>query len=307
MFILYITGLLGKGVKTYLFQLEREAGTDGEPGIYYELGVIEIEKLPGSSAYLLDIKFTLDDSEVIFEYPIIRATDSSGVIDNSYDPRVYAGGIDYGTTIAENITHFKIDGKVSDIILEHYCPRFYLPYGATIERYDSITGEWVSNLYDDFAGGEDGVEKIVKYRVRSEDGQQEVVYFITAVDIKYNLTLRFKVYYEMSDGTLIEASDINSPIKNNFILISLKNLKLDDVYLTTGPKVSDFPEGISEENILGINTQSSLYYFTRPDTSTLYRFGRNSTGAYNFNIITPIYSGPKTDKLTPGERYIYEM
>lgn len=307
MFILYITGLLDKGVKTYLFQLEREAGTDGEPGIYYELGVIEIEKLPGSSAYLLDIKFTLDDSEVIFEYPIIRATDSSGVIDNSYDPRVYADGIDYGTTIAENITHFKIDGKVSDIILEHYCPRFYLPYGATIERYDSITGEWVSNLYDDFAGGEDGVEKIVKYRVRSEDGQQEVVYFITAVDIKYNLTLRFKVYYEMSDGTLIEASDINSPIKNNFILISLKNLKLDDVYLTTGPKVSDFPEGISEENILGINTQSSLYYFTRPDTSTLYRFGRNSTGAYNFNIITPIYSGPKTDKLTPGERYIYEM
>lgn len=301
MFVFYITGLLDKGENTYLFKIERELG------IYYDLGEIIIEKLPGQSAYLLDIKFTVDDNEIVFEYPVIRATNEDGVIDNSYDPRIYADGIDYETTIINNIKHFRIDGKVSDIILEHYSPRFFLPYGATIERYDSLNQEWVTDLYDDFAGSEDDVEKVVKYRVISEDESQEVIYFITARDIKYNLTLRFKVFYELPNGTIVDASDINSPVRNSFILISLKNLKLDGVYLTTGPKVSDFPKGISEENILGINNQSSLFYFTANNSSIIYRFGRNSTGAYNFNIIPPIYSGVKTDSLTPGERYRYEM
>lgn len=309
MFIFYITGLLDKGKKQFLFNLERE------PGVDYELGVIEIEKLPGSSAYLLDIKFTLDDNEVIFEYPIIKATNENGVIDNSYDPRVYSDGIDYGNTIANNIRYFRIDGKVADIILEHYSPRFYLPYGAIIERWDETTNEWVTNLYTDFTGGEGDVEKIVKYRVTAEDSiglddtqpKNQVIYFITARDIKYNLTLRFNVYYELPDHTLIDASDVNSPVKNKIILISLKNLALDGTFITTGPKVSDFPQGINAEVIDGINNQSSMFYFTSPSSTTKYRFGRNATGAYNFNIITPIYSGPQTDTMTPGERYVYEM
>jgi hypothetical protein len=301
MYIFYITGALEKGKKDYYFSLLREQG------VYYELGTLQIEKSSGTSAYLHDIKFTLSDNEVLFEYPIIRVLNQDGSINTTYDPRVFASGIDYSNTIVDNIKRFRIYGKVSDIILDDYSPRFYLPYGAKIERFDTNSNNWVSYLKDDFAGGEDSVEKVVKYRVTSEDGENIVEYYISVEDIKYNLTLKFKIYYELPNGTLVDASDGSSPIKNKFILISLKNLKLDSIYVTTGPTVNDFPQGIDESKILGINNQSSLYYYTNNDQNIVYRFGRNSTGAYNFNIITPIYTGASTGNLTPGERYNYEM
>jgi len=301
-FIFYITGLLDKGQKMYSFTLNRE-------GEEYSLGEIEIEKLPGTSAYLLDVKFTLSDTETIYRYPQIKALDESGNILSQYDPRVYAEGIDYVDTISNGITSYRIFGEVSDIMLEDYSPRFFLPYGATIQRKDETTGLWTDDLYDDFTGNEMDETKIVQYRVISEDtnNRQEVHYFISIRDIKYNLTLRFKIYYEMPDGTVIDAASSESPIDKNVLLISMKNFILDNVYATTGPTVDDFPAGITEESFDNIDIQASLYYFIDDNENLIYRFGRVSTGAFNFNIITPRYTGPTTEDLTPGERYHYEM
>lgn len=306
MFILYITGLLDKGEKVYKFELEREEANGEKPAIYYELGELRIEKLEGTSAYLLDIKFTLDDSEIIFEYPIIQATNSNGEIDRTYTPRIYADGIDYVNTIESNVRYFRIDGKVSDmIILEDYSPRFTLPHGAKIERFDPISNKYVSDLKANFADGEDEEEKIVEYKVTSENNQQVVIYYITAKDTTKNLILKFKIFFELN-GQLFDAFDNQSLVKNKFVLISFKNFELTDKFPTTGPTVAGFPV-INEGNILGVNSQSSLYYYTSADQSITYRFGRNSRGAYNFNIITPIYSGVKTDYLTPGERFKYDI
>lgn len=302
MFVFYITGLLDKGLKTYKLELLREEGLEE----YYELGLIDIEKSPGTSAYLLDIRFTLSDNEVIVEYPLIRVLDENGERDDSYDPRVYSDGIDYANTIEANKTSFLVVGKVADILLEHYSPRFYLPYGATIERYDENKEEWVTDLYDNFASEDEEVQKVVKYRVKSEDTKQVVEYFISVIDISYNLSLRFKIYYELPNGTLIDANASNSPIKNKVVLISLKNLILDSDYPTTGSKVSDFPN-LNESNIDGVFNQASLFFFLRETTDQVYRFGRNKTGAYNFNVVTPIYTGPPTDKLIPGQRYMYDI
>ena len=194
-------------------------------------------------------------------------------------------------------------------MLEDYSPRFFLPYGATIQRKDETTGLWTDDLYDDFTGNEMDETKIVQYRVISEDtnNRQEVHYFISIRDIKYNLTLRFKIYYEMPDGTVIDAASSESPIDKNVLLISMKNFILDNVYATTGPTVDDFPAGITEESFDNIDIQASLYYFIDDNENLIYRFGRVSTGAFNFNIITPRYTGPTTEDLTPGERYHYEM
>jgi hypothetical protein len=41
---------------------------------------------------------------------------------------------------------------------------------------------------------EDSVEKVVKYRVTSEDGENIVEILFSVEDIKYNLTLKFKIY-----------------------------------------------------------------------------------------------------------------
>lgn len=299
-FLMYISGELEPGLKTYKFYLARTAE------VSYPLGQIEVTKLAGSSAYLLDIKFTLTDQEIIYQYPIIRISDQYGNPSDAYDPRIYADGIDYADTISAGITSFRIDGKVSDIILENYSPRFFLPFGATIQRYDPKSGNFVDNLYDDFTGSEIDELKVVHYRVTSEDGQQTVDYFITVTDIKYNVTLRFEIYYEMPNGTIIDAKAATSPIRNNVLLISMKNYNLSG-FATTGPTVYDFPEGINESHFTEIDIQASLYFFITDDENLIYRFGRSSSGAYNFNLFTPRYVGPQTETQTPGERYHYEM
>jgi len=82
----------------------------------------------------------------------------------------------------------------------------------------------------------------------------------------------------------------------------------DDDYQTTGSnnKVSEFPQ-LEEENFVGLNNQSSLYYFIEHDKEINFRFGRNMTGAYNFNVVTPKYRGAETENLSPKERYTYDM
>ena len=226
------------------------------------------------------------------------------------------------------VKHFRIDGKVADTVLESYAPTFTTPYGATIYKYvgtgnpetdqfdTSNTSKWSTTLEADFVGQDDEVILVV-YMVVSENGTERVFYHITVEDIEYNLTLRFSIYYEYEDefGALqrIPANDPSSPIKNSVVLISLRNLKMrtlsveeQGLFLTSGPLVSNFPTVLNSD-IEGYNNQSSLYYFVGMSSTINYRFGRNTTGIYNFNIITPKYQGVATEDLTPGQRYHYEM
>lgn len=297
---LVLTSLLEKGMKTYEFTLSRDGGA-----VSYLLGTLDIEKLLGVNAYLDDIHFQIDSSLTIV-YPIIRALDSNLVPNNAFDTRVYFDGIDYANADLENIKLFRINGKVSDIVLEEYSPQFSLPFGATIERFDGVN--WTTNLNDNFLG-EENLEAVIIYRVISEDGQNTVVYHITATDVKYNLTLKFNIYYEFANQTIVSADDNTSPIKNNVVLITLKNLKLNNSF---DPLTSNYDEANQVypnivEYIDGINSQSTLFYFTNPSSNYIYRFGRNSTGAYNFSVISPVYTGPTTAGLVKGERYNYTI
>lgn len=305
-FSFVLTNLLETGEKDYHFKLIRE-------GNEYDLVTLKITKELGVSAYLVDVKFEGLEGGAIFKYPLIRASDQNGNPNDSYDTRFYAEGIDYLDSEGD-VFNFRIDGEVSDIDLEHYSPGFVLPLGAKIRRYDNINGwtAYTSDVNDDilktnYVGLFDELE-IIKYEVISEDGNNTVSYFLTAKDVKYNLTLRFKIYYRHPTLGLIDANSDNSPIKNNVLVISLINMELDDDYQTTGSnnKVSEFPQ-LEEENFVGLNNQSSLYYFIEHDKEINFRFGRNMTGAYNFNVVTPKYRGAETENLSPKERYTYDM
>ena len=218
LFNLILTANLDIGNKEYEFVLERE-------NVQYSLGVLNINKLQGVSAYLLDIKYSLSDDEALLEYPIIRAANNLGVANHDYDTRIYYNGVDYHTAIDAGITHFRVDGKVADIVLENYAPRLTQPFGSTIYRYIGTgnpesdyndPSKWSETLEADYVGFDDS-ETIVVYMVISEDQNHRVYYHMTATDIDYNLTLKFIIYYEYEDefGQIqhILANHPNSPIK----------------------------------------------------------------------------------------------
>lgn len=317
-FNLILTSYFGVGQKIFEFVLERE-------GIDYRLGILNITKQLGVNAYLLDIRYSLNDTEALLEYPVIRASNSLGEPNQVHDTRIFFDGIDYATAITSNVTHFRVDGKVADIILENYSPRFTIPFGSSIFRYIGTANpeadaydpsKWTDVLEADYVGFDDS-ETIVVYMVVSEDQSSRVFYHMTATDIDFNLTLRFLIYFEYTDELgqthRILANHPDSPIKNSVVLISIRNLKMrslepseSDRFLTTGPLVENFPI-ILDGDIIGINNQSSLFYFVGLADTINYRFGRNSTGIYNFSIVTPKYQGPLTEEMTPGQRYHYEI
>lgn len=300
-FHLIITSELEKGEKEYKFTLNRDNGA-----ATYTLGTLEINKLEGVSAYLTDIRFQIDSGLTVV-YPLIKALDEENLsLLPQYDTRVYFDGIDYANANTDGVKVFRIDGKVSDLVLESYSPNFSLPFGATIERFDGQN--WVSNLETDFLGDENQAA-VIRYRVISEDGQNMVEYYITVTDIKYNLTLKFNIYYEFSNGSIVRAEHESSPIKNKVVLITVVNLKMNSSFNPL-EAVFDEPNNIYPDvynYISGINSQSSLFYFTNPVTDYIYRFGRNTTGSYNFSIVSPIYTGPTNDGLVTGKRYDYTI
>lgn len=310
-----ISYLLETGLKTYTFSLNRESG------ITYNLGAITVEKKLGINAYLLDIQFQLD-SEITVFYPDIFQADSSGIkVDPSdYDIRAYFDGIDYDDADTEGIVRFRIDGKVSDIDITDYAPSFTLPFGASIERYDELTAQWTSDLTTNFISENENEDRVVLYRIVSEDASSTVYYHITAVDIIYNLTIRFTLYFRFTNGTIVEASDASSPIKNAVVLITLRNYNLVTevggnpvnyevvINPTTGDITYPF-EGTILDYVSSINNQSTLFYYPTPTgiTNYLYTFGRNKTGAYGFSIVSPKYQGTTQAGLTNGLRYNYSI
>lgn len=311
-YVVNITDLLETGELIYTFNLQRE--TD----VQKELTSIQIEKLKGTSAYLQDINFQAgSDSNLV--YPTIYESNANGEeITSLYDIRVYYAGIDYDGADENGIEYFRIDGKVADIDIENYHPTFTIPVGATIERYDSASGTWTTDLYANFIGEDENKDCIILYRITSEDGLSTVYYHITTTDILYNLTLRFTIYYRDGNGNIMLADDANSPIKNSTVVITVRNYVLKqsiDAYTkniegnhTTYPlePTTDNPTGITGE-INGVNNQTTLFYRPHSLSDYLYTFGRNLSGCYGFSIVSPIYNGTTGGKLVNGERYTYDI
>lgn len=313
-----ITYLLETGLKTYSFSMNRESG------ITYNLGSITVEKKLGINAYLLDIQFQLN-SEITIFYPDIFEANSSGVkVDPSnYDIRAYFDGIDYDGADTDGVVRFRIDGKVSDIDITDYSPAFTLPFGASIERYDELTSQWTSDLTTNYISENENEDRVVQYRIISEDGSSTVYYHITAVDILYNLTIRFTLYFRFTNGTIVEASHSSSPIKNAVVLINLRNYNLVtqlggnpviyEVVIDPGTGDITYPFEGTILNYLDsqnpVNNQSTLFYYPTPTgiTNYLYTFGRNQTGAYGFSIVSPKYQGTTQPGLTNGLRYNYSI
>lgn len=303
---------LESGIKEFIFTLDRGNG------ILMTLGNLFVEKLEGTSAYLWDINFQIGSSERLI-YPFIYEANSDGTIkiDSNYDMRLYYDGIDYAKADINKIRHFRIDGLVSDIDLEAYCPEFSLPAGAKIYRKDS-GGNWTDDLYGNFLSEDENLA-IVEYKVVPEDESEEniVYYYITAEDLDYNLTIRFTLYYQFKDGTIVKASDSNSPINNRVILIVVRNFALkenDDnnepiEYQTVdenGHLIYPY-EGKIVNYIVGMNNQSTMFYFPTIYQRYIYTFARNLSGCYGFTIVTPLYSGPTEYDLVKGERYSYDI
>ena len=319
-----ISSLLEIGVKRFNFTLTRE------PGVVYSLGHVDISKVLGVSAYLTDLKFQIN-SDMRLSYPMIYVInpDGSEEVNSLYDPRVYFEGIDYNRADIDGKRYFRIDGMVSDIILTDYHPLFSLPLGAIIQRQVS-TGVWSNVLFGDFTSEIDDELTVIRYRVLSEktvDGLGEielagdiadstiVYYDITVNDILYKLTLRYEIFFRTTQGVIMPANHVDSPIRNSAVLILTKHYPVlgtftNEVVIDGTGRIIYPYEGIVKDYIGEINSQSTLFYFPYDTVAVpnyVYTFARNETGVYNFTIITPKHTGASGENLVAGLRYSYNI
>jgi hypothetical protein len=235
-----ITFELEVGEKTYAFTLNREGS------VTYNLGSVVIRKNLGVSAYLNDIRFQIN-SDITLKYPIIYQinADGSTVTPSNYDPRVFFEGIDYDGADAAGVQYFRINGEVSDIDLSNYYPVFTLPIGAIIQRQVG-PNSWSNDLFGNFTSEVEDVNTVVRYRILSEQTNANnpgvltdivdstiVYYDLTVIDILYNLTIRFTLFYRFNNGTIVPAGDPTSPIKNSVILIIVKNYETEETFTPT--------------------------------------------------------------------------
>ena len=317
-----ITFELEVGEKTYAFTLSREGG------VTYDLGSVLIRKNLGVSAYLNDIRFQIN-SEITLKYPEIYQINSDGstVTPAVYDPRVFFDGIDYDDADTHGVQYFRINGEVSDIDLSSYYPDFTLPIGAVIQRQVG-PNSWSNDLAGNFTSEVEDVNTVIRYRILSEQTNANnpgvltdivdstiVYYDLTVIDILYNLTIRFTLFYRFENGTIVPAGDPTSPINNSVILIIVKNYETDESFtpsITIDPVTGRiiYPyEGEIFGYTAGVRNQSTLFYYPLPANITdyLYTFGKNKTGVYNFSIVSPKYTGVTTGNLVNGLRYDYNI
>ena len=321
-YAMVITFELGVGEKTYAFTLNREGS------VTYNLGSVVIRKNLGVSAYLNDIRFQIN-SDITLKYPTIYQINSDGstVTPSDYDPRVFFDGIDYDGADTAGVQYFRINGEVSDIDLSNYYPDFTLPIGAIIQRQVG-PNSWSNDLSGNFTSEVEDVNTVVRYRILSEQTNANnpgvltdivdstiVYYDLTVIDILYNLTIRFTLFYRFGNGTIVPAGDPTSPIKNSVILIIVKNYETEETFTptisidpVTGRIIYPFEGGIISYTA-GVRNQSTLFYYPLPANITdyLYTFGKNKTGVYNFSIVSPKYTGVTTGNLVNGLRYDYNI
>jgi hypothetical protein len=247
------------------------------------LGIVYITKSEGQNAYLSDIQFSELATET--NYAIINESNSLGVIVTSlYDPTIYYAGIDYDGADVNGVTNFRVDGQVSNIPIDEYIPYFlnYLPLGATIAKKGTggvytaeVTGPEDTNVYllaADFTASEEteNDDIIITYRVTSESGLNVVYYHITVTDITYNVSFIFDVIYV---GNTLQP-DLDGAV----IVINVRNMSTN---LPVGDSlVTVFP---AFTQINSYNNSTNLLYMV-DNEDYKFRFGRNKSGYFSFNV-----------------------
>jgi len=249
------------------------------------LGTVYIFKNQGTAAYLLDIQFAELATET--NYAKIYQSNTIGVPVTSsiYNMSVYYAGIDYDGADVAGVTQFRVDGQVSNIPLDEYIPYFlnYLPLGATISRKLSsgsftaeVSGPDDPNVYllaADFTSAE-GVSElddiIITYRVRSENGLNMVYYHITVTDVTYNVSYIFDVIYE---GNALKPN-LNGVVVVINVRNMTTNLPVGDAIVTTLPEFT---------KVTGYESSTNLLYMTNYPNYK-FRFGRNRSGYFSFNV-----------------------
>ncbi|MFW5888981.1 MAG: hypothetical protein ACOCUD_01235, partial [Bacillota bacterium] len=195
--------------------------------------------------------------------------------------------------------------KVSNVPLDSYQPYFLetLPLGATIARryWNGSDWEWtqevdvnsseedVALLNADFTkdpvtGAE--TQAIIRYRVTSEDGLNMVYYDISVIDVLFNVTFIFDIYY-CSDGTQSSCVLARDSIDFNdeLVVINIQNLITDgptDVYGVNDPL--DYPDFTE---VIGLDNKIIQFYYPTSDIYR-YRYGRNKSLYYTFNLDLPL-------------------
>lgn len=249
------------------------------------MGIVYITKSPGTNAYLTNIQFAELATETIYA-PIYEANaDGTIKTPSIYQMSIYYAGIDYDGADTDGITRFRVDGQVSNIPLDSYIPYFlnYLPLGATISRYDATNSLWtpevdgpdsvyVGQLAADFTANEGNEldDVIIIYRVTSEDQNKMVYYHITVTDVTYNVSYIFDVVYE---GNALVPS-----LLGKVVIINVRNM---DTNLPVGDAiVTELPQF---HTVVKYNNSTNLFYMLGQDTYK-FRFGRNKSGYFSFNV-----------------------
>jgi hypothetical protein len=249
------------------------------------MGNVYIRKNPGTNAYLTNIQFAELATETIYA-PIYEADSLGNIISPSdYQMSIYYAGIDYDGADLALVTNFRVDGQVSNIPLDSYIPYFlnYLPLGATISRYDATNDLWttevdgpespyIGELAADFTAneGNENEDVIVIYRVTSEDLNHEVYYHITVTDVTYNVSYIFEVVYE--------GNALVPTLEGKVIVINVRNM---DTNLPVGDAiVTELPQFTS---VLQYTNSTNLFYMVDQGTYK-FRFGRNKSGYFSFNV-----------------------
>jgi hypothetical protein len=289
-----------------------------EPGVYtfsftYTRGneiitlpdSIQITKNQGVNAYLSNIAFSETATET--DYPLIFESDVNGVvIPSSFVMAVFFAGIDYNDS-EFSVFNFRIDGQVANTPLNEYIPFFldFLPVGATISRkiypIEDPLNDWTeevdnestpalkSRLATDFTLLPDTLQEpdenedvIITYRVTSEDGNTIVFYHITVVDVIFNVSLIFEVIYDHPTLGLLDAQD--SELLGVPIMINVRNFNTNlEVTNIIRPTPEDFP---IFNDITSFNN-SVFMFFVANNNDYRYRFGRNISGFFAFEVTLP--------------------
>jgi hypothetical protein len=247
------------------------------------LGTVYITKSQGQNAYLSDIQFSELATET--NYALIYQSDANGVVITSiYSPTIYYAGIDYDGADLGGVKQFRVDGQVSNIPLDEYIPYFlnYLPLGASIAKKGSggvysaeVTGPDDPNIYQlaaDFTASEEteNDDIIITYRVTSESGLNVVYYHITVTDVTYNVSFIFDVIYV---GNALQPDLSGAVIVINVRNMST-NLPVGDSLVTVFPAFTQINQ---------YNNSTNLLYMVGNENYK-FRFGRNKSGFFSFNV-----------------------
>ncbi len=248
------------------------------------LGTLYITKNQGEDAYLTDIQFAELATET--NYALIFVSDEFGIPNllSPYSPTIYYAGIDYDGSRTAGETDFRVDGQVSNIPIDEYIPYFlnYLPLGATVAKelvgggYTAeVNGPDDPNIYllaADYTSGEvnEFDDLIITYRVTSENGLNQVYYHITVTDVTYNVSYIFDVIYE---GNVLQPDLVGVVIVIN-VKNMITNLPIGDVLVTELPVF---------DTVVGYNNSTNLLLMLNHEDYK-FRFGRNKSGFYSFNI-----------------------